>query len=172
MSRFYIPGLVFVLLIVEGTLFQLMTPTHTDSVLVPRFLIVMVVLIGLHFGRQSSLFYGLAFGFCYDIVYTQLLGVYAFGLAFIGYFFIFFSKRIQDSLLIQLMLVLSAILFFEYYQYGLYLLIGLTDLPASSFAIERLLPSLILNSAFAILIYYPARKLFEHVKKQANLRAR
>lgn len=171
MSRIYIPAFIFILLVIEGTLFQLITPSHTINVtLVPRFLVVMIVLIGIHFGRYSSIVYGIIFGLLYDIVYTQLLGVYMFGFAFIGYVFVNSHKRIQDSLMVQLLIILSAVTFFEYYQFGLYRLIGITEMSAQLFLLERLVPSVVLNSAFAILVYYPAKRLFEYVKRQANLR--
>jgi rod shape-determining protein MreD len=173
-SRFYIPTLVFILLVIEGTIFQLVTPPQNemDVTLVPRFVIVMIVFIGIHFGRFSSIVYGLAFGLIYDIVYTQLLGVYMFGFGFIGYACAYTYKQIQDSLFFHLLLMLAAVSFFEYYQFGLYKLIGITDLQANLFFYERFLPGIILNIAFAIIVYYPVKKLITHVSKQASLRER
>ncbi|ARK31590.1 rod shape-determining protein MreD [Halalkalibacter krulwichiae] len=172
MSRFFIPTLVFVLLVLEGTIFQLLTPAQNemDVTLVPRFVIIMLVFIGIHFGRFSSIVYGLAFGLIYDIVYTQLLGVYMFGFGLIGYAFAFKYKQIQDSLLFHLLLMLAAVALFDYYQFGLYKLIGITDLAANLFFYERFIPGLILNFAFAVIIYYPVKKLISHVMKQASLR--
>jgi len=173
-SRFYIPTLIFILLVIEGTIFQLVTPPYNeiDVMLVPRFVIIMIVFIGIHFGRFSSIIYGLAFGLIYDIVYTQLLGVYIFGFGFIGYAFAYTYKQIQDSLLFHLLLMLVAVASFEYYQFGLYKLIGITDLQANVFFYERFLPSMLLNFAFAVVIYYPVKGLISHVRKQANLRER
>ncbi|NEU29770.1 rod shape-determining protein MreD [bacterium LRH843] len=173
MSRVYIPAAVFILLVIEGTLFQLLTPPqNVDLILVPRFLVVMIVLIGIHFGRVSSVTYGLIFGLLYDVVYTQLLGVYMFGFAFIGYVFAYHHKRIQDSILIQLLITSFAVIFFDYYQFGLYRLIGITDMSAELFLSVRLFPSILLNSSFMIIIYYPVKTLFDYVKKQENLRDR
>ncbi|WP_332689503.1 rod shape-determining protein MreD [Halalkalibacter lacteus] len=174
MSRFYIPTLVFLLLVIEGTLFQLVTPYQHDIgvTIVPRFIVVMLVLIGIHFGRYSSIIYGLVLGLVYDIVYTQLLGVYMFGFGFIGYAFAYTYKLVQDSLLLHLLFVALAVSIFEYYQFGLYRLIGITDLSAIHFFNERFLPGLVLNIAFATLVYIPVKKLFQYVGKQASLRQR
>ncbi|MFC0469418.1 rod shape-determining protein MreD [Halalkalibacter kiskunsagensis] len=174
MSRFYIPAVVFFLLVIEGTLFQLITPYQhdIDVTLVPRFIVVMLVFIGIHSGRYSSIIYGLILGLVYDIVYTQLLGVYMFGFGFIGYAFAYTYKRVQDSFLLHLLLVTLAVSIFEYYQFGLYRLIGVTDLSAVLFFYERFLPGLVLNIAFAILVYFPVKKLFQYVGKQASLRQR
>ncbi len=172
MSRIYIPATMFLLLVFEGTVFQLLTPHSPDIFLVPRFLIVMIVLIGIHLGRYSGMTYGIIFGLIYDIVYSQLLGVYMFGFGFIGYIFALYHKRIQDSLLIQLLIIIVAITFFDSYQFGLYRLIGMTELPIEAFIYKRYIPTLILNTAFAILIYYPIKRLFVYVKKQMKLRER
>lgn len=174
MSRFYIPTLVFVLLVIEGTIFQFMTPSQNeiDVTLVPRFVVILIVFIGIHFGRFSSMIYGLAFGLIYDIVYTQLLGVYLFGFGLIGYAFAYTYKQIQDSLFFHLILMLAAVAFFDYYQFGLYKLINITDLPANQFFYERFLPGFGLNFAFAVIIYYPVKALISHVMSQARLRAR
>jgi rod shape-determining protein MreD len=173
-SRFYIPTFILLLLVIEGTLFQLVTPYqhNIDVTIVPRFIVVMLVFIGIHFGRYSSIVYGLIFGLVYDIVYTQFLGVYMFGFGFVGYAFAYTYKLVQDSLLLHLLFVTLAVSIFEYYQYGLYRLIGITDLSAVLFFHERFLPGLVLNIAFAILVYFPVKKLFQFVEKQASLRQR
>ncbi len=82
MSRTYLPLLMLVFLIIEGTLYQWILAFYgIESLLVPRFLIVLLVFIGIYSGRASSIIYGLCFGILYDIVYTELLGVYMFGFA-------------------------------------------------------------------------------------------
>lgn len=171
MNRFFIPLVVFLFLIIEGTLFQFIMPMN-DFIAVPRFLIVLFIFLGIHFGRTYSVTYGIIFGLMYDIVYTQLLGVYAFGFAFLSYVFVMTHKRVQDSVLIQLAFVVVALLFFEFYQYGLYRLIGLTTLSMESFLQVRLLPTTVINIAYAIIIYYPFKVLLTYVEKEARLRAR
>lgn len=174
MSRAYIPIVVFLFFVIEGTFVQLLFPHHHgwSYVFVPRFMIVFIILIGIHFARSLSLVYGLIIGLMYDVVYTQLLGVYLFGFATVGYFFVFPYKQIQDRFLLQLAIIIVALVFFEYYQYGLYLLIGLSDTPHHVFLQERLLTSVVLNAAFAILCYYPFLKLMNYVQKQEKMRTR
>ncbi|MCK0473533.1 rod shape-determining protein MreD [Halalkalibacter sp. APA_J-10(15)] len=174
MSRAYIPLIVFFFFVIEGTLFQLFVPHHHEwsYVFVPRFMIVFIILIGIHFTRPVSLVYGLIVGAIYDVVYTQLLGAYLFGFALIGYFFVFPYKRVQDMFLVQLAIIIAALVFFEYYQYGLYALIGLADIEHRVFLQERVLTSVVLNTAFAILIYFPFLKLMQYVLKQEMVRNR
>lgn len=172
MSRIYIPSVMFLLLVFEGTIFQMFVPPTLDYVFVSRFLIVMLVLIGIHFGRYQGITYGIIFGCIYDIFYTQLLGVYMFGFGFIGYMFAWSLKRIRDSLLFQLLLINIAIALFDSFQFSINRFIHLTDMSFEAFIYERLIPTLVLNSAFAILIYYPVKRLFQYVEKQRSLRER
>ncbi|WP_062047926.1 rod shape-determining protein MreD [Bacillus sp. JCM 19034] len=174
MSRTYIPIVVFLFFVIEGTLVQLFVPHHHEwsYVFVPRFMIVFIILIGIHIARSVSLVYGLIIGLMYDVVYTQLLGVYTFGFALIGYFFVFPYKQVQDRFLLQLAIIVIAISFFEYYQFGLYMLIGLNDTLHNVFLQERLLTSVVFNLTFAILCYYPFLKLMDYVQSQERLRTR
>src|SRR5690606_22191464 len=97
---------------------------------------------------------------------------YMFGFGFIGYMFAWSLKRIRDSLLFQLLLINIAIALFESFQFSINRFIHLTDMSFEAFIYERLIPTLVLNSAFAILIYYPVKRLFQYVEKQRSLRER
>ncbi|TSB46230.1 rod shape-determining protein MreD [Alkalicoccobacillus porphyridii] len=174
MSRYYIAALLLFLLVFEGTIVPNAVTSflQLDVTMVPRFLIVLIVFTGIYLGRMQSFVHGLIFGFIYDIVYTEFLGIYAFGFAFIGYAFAFSTKRIQDSLLVTIILACVAVIFFEYYQYSILQMLGVTDWSGMKFAERRLLPTVIFNGAFAILALYPVRKLMNHMNRQADLRRR
>lgn len=113
MSRYYPAALLLFLLVIEGTIVPNAVANflQMDAVMVPRFLIVVIVFIGIFIGRKESLILGLIFGCIYDIVYTEFLGIYAFGLGFIGYLFAFSTKRIQDSVIVPIVLSCVAIIF-------------------------------------------------------------
>jgi rod shape-determining protein MreD len=173
-SRAYLPTLLLLTLVIEGSLFPFFMPERygSDLTIVPRFLVVFLVFIGIYTGRSTSLLYALCFGVIYDVVYTELLGVYVFGFAVVGYVFALSYKQIQDSILVPLLLALVAVALFDYYPYGLFRLIGITDMGAYTFVIERLLPTLLLNGAWAIGMLYPVKKLCEHVQHHSRLRER
>ncbi|MED3646594.1 rod shape-determining protein MreD [Halalkalibacterium halodurans] len=172
MSRFILPGLMFFIFILEGTLFQLVITERfaSEIMIVPRFLIVMLVFIGIYLGRWSGALYGLIFGLLFDVVYTDLIGVYMFGFALLGYGFALTYKWLQYSNLTQVTLAFLAVFLFEYYQYGLLQIIGLTEMDHTMFFQHRLLPTLALNGAFAILMVLPMRKLLQYVLKMARFR--
>ncbi|MCM2675165.1 rod shape-determining protein MreD [Alkalicoccobacillus plakortidis] len=174
MSRYYVAALLLFLLVFEGTIVPNAVANFLklDVVMVPRFLIIVIVFVGIYIGRMQSLTLGLIFGFIYDVVYTEFLGIYAFGFAFIGYIFAFSTKRIQDSVLVPIVIACIAVVFFEYYQYGILQMLGVTDWSAGQFAKNRVLPTVIFNGAFAILTLFPIRRLIQHVNRQADLRQR
>ncbi|WP_017726792.1 rod shape-determining protein MreD [Halalkalibacterium ligniniphilum] len=172
MSRFILPLILFGLLVLEGTLIQLFIPERfqADFIMVPRFIAVMLVFIGIFLGKSSALLYGIGFGLLYDVVYTNILGVYAFGFGLLGYSFALTYKWLQYSNVTQAGLAIFAVALLEYYQYGLFLIIGITEMEGMRFFQERLLPTLALNGAFAILTVYPMRRLLQYVKRMASLR--
>ncbi|MEN0644272.1 rod shape-determining protein MreD [Alkalicoccobacillus gibsonii] len=174
MSRYYPAALLLFLLVIEGTIVPNAVANflQMDAVMVPRFLIVVIVFVGIFIGRKESLILGLILGCIYDIVYTEFLGIYAFGLGFIGYLFAFSTKRIQDSIIVPIVLSCVAILFFEYYQYSIIQMLGVSEWSAGQFAKDRLLPTILFNLAFAIVAIFPVRKLCMHVNHQADLRQR
>ncbi|WEG16100.1 rod shape-determining protein MreD [Alkalihalophilus pseudofirmus] len=174
MSRAYLPTLLLLALVIEGSLYPFFMPERygSDLIMVPRFLVVLLVFIGIFTGRSTSLVYALCFGVIYDVVYTELLGVYVFGFAVVGYVFALSYKQIQDSILVPILLALVAVALFDYYQYGLFRLIGITDMGGQAFVFDRLLPTLLLNGALAIVVLYPVKKLCIHVQHNSRLRER
>lgn len=70
------------------------------------------------------------------------------------------------------LICISSVFLFEYYQYGLFYVLGVTDMSGSVFFTNRLVPTLIFNSAFAIILVLPFRKLAQHVNEQASFRDR
>ncbi|GAF64071.1 rod shape-determining protein MreD [Bacillus sp. TS-2] len=173
MSRAYLSLLLFVFFVIEGTIFQYITHSiENEYMVVARLVVVLLVFIGTFMGRSASIFYGISFGLLYDVVYSDLLGVYLFGFGLIGYLFSMPYKRIQDSLIYPILLSVGAVLFIEFYQYGLFLLIDYTSMPINQFLNERLWPTLVGNVCFAILFIYPAKRLITYVLQQSKLRER
>ncbi|WP_078391821.1 rod shape-determining protein MreD [Shouchella patagoniensis] len=174
MSRAYLSFVLLILLVAEGTLLPYTLQNYTDpsQYIVPRFSLMAIVLIGLYSGKQAGLVYGLVFGLIYDIVYTNYLGIYMFGFACLGYVFAVPLKAVKESALWAVMLCIIGVFLFEYYQFGIFYALGVADLSGSLFFLDRLLPTLILNSAFAILTVLPFRKLVYHVNEQASFRDR
>ncbi|AIC95170.1 rod shape-determining protein MreD [Shouchella lehensis] len=174
MSRTYFSIVLVFLFILEGSLLPYMLANYTEATqyVVPRLVIMTIVLIGLYSGKQVALIYGLAFGFLYDVVFTNYLGIYMFGFACLGYLSAVPLKAVKESALWAVLLCTIAVFLFEYFQYGLFYILSVTTMTGGDFLLDRLLPTLVLNSALAILLVLPFRKLANHVNEQASFRNR
>ncbi|MEB3750321.1 rod shape-determining protein MreD [Geobacillus sp. FSL W8-0032] len=118
---------------------------------VPRFFLIFLVLTAMHFGGTRAMGYGFIFGFLYDCVYTELLGVYAFAYTLLAYLAGKATKWLQPNWLVSFLLSLLAIALLDSYVYGIQLLIGRTDWPFAVFWERRLWPTLLLNTAFLLI---------------------
>ncbi|SDB81559.1 rod shape-determining protein MreD [Shouchella lonarensis] len=174
MSRTYFSFVIVGLFVLEGALVSHVLQAHTtpDQIVVPRFVLIIVVMIGLFTNGRTGLLYGLAFGLMYDIVYTNLLGVYAFGFACLGYVFGLYQYAFRASSFWVVLLSIAGVVLFEYYQYGIFSMLGKADLSGSTFLTSRLFPTVVFNGAFAMLVVLPFRKLALHVLTQASIRER
>ncbi|MFB4162918.1 rod shape-determining protein MreD [Alteribacillus sp. JSM 102045] len=171
MIRFLLPAVVFGLFILESTWFQIFVPLSLDQdyILVPRFVLIAVVLISIFRGPGIGVLFGITGGLLYDFVYTDLLGIYMFSLAFTAYISSFTYTAVRISYLWQMVIMLGAIFIFEWMTYGLYYVIGYTDILFEDFFIVRLLPSWILNGLAALLLLYPFQKLFHRLEESEAL---
>ncbi|SDH96184.1 rod shape-determining protein MreD [Alteribacillus persepolensis] len=174
MTRFLLPAVVFVLFVLEGTWFQIFVPAmeERDYTLVPRFVLIAVVLISIFRGPGIGVLFGVTLGVLYDFVYTDLLGIYMFSLGFVAYISAFTYTAVRISYLWQMVIILSAIFIFEWMTYGLYYVIGYTDMLFEDFFLIRLVPSWILNGAAALLLLYPFQRLFRKLDEYEALQQR
>ncbi|CAM3824039.1 rod shape-determining protein MreD [Alkalicoccus chagannorensis] len=165
MSRYIIPVLLFILFVMEGTVFQIFAPGRgADSwQLIPRFMLIGILFVGIFRGRSHSIFYAVLFGALYDIVYAPVLGVNTFGFGFAAYLFSISNSFIKRRPMLIVLLITAGVILVEYYMYGLMLLLGLTEQPHQELFQQRFLPSFIMNAAVAAAVVYPVRWFFYSV---------
>lgn len=163
--RFALPAVLFLLFIIEGTLFQIFAPDYRGAnwELIPRFTFILIILTGIFRGRSHGLFYGIVFGILYDIVYAPVLGIYTFGFGFVAYVFSISTTYVRRRLGVMTLLILAAVIFLEYYVYGFVSLLGITSLPHDAVFMNRFLPSFIFNGLVAAMLVYPVRSWFYSV---------
>ncbi|WP_347549418.1 rod shape-determining protein MreD [Pseudalkalibacillus hwajinpoensis] len=167
MKRLLLSGTLFVLFLIEGTVFQVFAPEQYDFgfQLIPRFVTVIVVMIGMILSPAYGVLYGIIFGLLHDLIYTDLVGVYMFGIAVAAYIIGYFSKAFHLNWFTTLILGLLGVSMVEFYVYELFALINVTDLAFDSFFYKRYLPSLILNGVFLLIVYYPVKRLLEELSE-------
>ncbi|BBN99323.1 rod shape-determining protein MreD [Sporolactobacillus terrae] len=163
--------LLFFLFIIQGTVIPLISLFHAwDNVQwVPEFVFVAILMIAFFGSLSWGMRYALVFGFMTDIVYSSVLGVYAFSLTLTVYLISMISRWVNLNLVMTLLLVAVGVVVMEFQVYVIYLMIGLTDQNLSVFFQARVPATLALNALFTLLIYYPFRrdlvKMSDWIKK-------
>lgn len=166
MKKILLPFLIYLAFISESSLVQAFLP-HENSMdwqLIPRFSMVMILFVAIYLNTTYGLLYGLAFGLLTDLLYTDIIGVYLFSMAATAYITSIFSRYLFGNLIVTLLLSIVGVSILEFFVYGLNSLIGISNQTIDVFLYKRLLPTLILNGLFAILIYYPFVKQLNQIK--------
>ncbi|MCF6138095.1 rod shape-determining protein MreD [Pseudalkalibacillus berkeleyi] len=160
MIRFLLPFLTYLLFISESTLMQVFTPQHMDNetIIIPRFVVIMVCFIGMYITPMRGVLYGVAFGLLYDLIFTDLIGVYMFSMGLTAYITTFIARYFHGNIFVTLFVMIIGLSAFEFLVFGLYTLIDIANMNLEIFVYQRYLPTLLLNCVFVVLVYYPLRK--------------
>lgn len=168
MKRAVLP-LVLTLCFISESLFVELFPIEAfdgQRIIVPRFLLVLLSLMGIYYIRNKTIIYGALFGFLFDVYYTGVIGVYMSLFPLAVYFTAKLIKIIQVNLVTAGLIALLNITVVEVLVFGLNKLILHVHMSPLEFADLRLWPTLVLNLAFFILICYPTRNWLMRRKKE------
>jgi rod shape-determining protein MreD len=159
-KKIVLPFLVILFFVSESVFVELWPKNefYQEYFFVPRFLLIMIVFVTVYVTRFHGIIYGFIFGLLYDVVYTEILGVYMFSFALMAYLASKTMKVFHNNVLVTSFLSIVAVSIVEFYVYGIYLLIGKTDMPFEVFLSNRLLPTIFLNTIFVILFSYPLKQ--------------
>ena len=116
-------------------MFATVVPTDVfwkDSIATPHFFIIVLCFITVYYSRW--IYYGLLFGFLFDTVYTELVGIYIFAYPILAYLVYSVMKVLQLNLFIVVSIILASVVALEYYVYGFLTLLGRTHMPAYVFS--------------------------------------
>ena len=168
MTRFLFILTLFILFVIEGTVVQVFSPDRwgIHILMIPRFVVVLLIFAALFLGRFQGLIMGLFFGLMYDIVYGSVIGIYAFSMGLVGYFSGLTFRVFQQNLFLILLTVMISLVFHEGIVYGLLYLIRFIEMDIQYFTMHRLIPILILNMIFALLVSYPVRSILLQMKEE------
>ena len=170
MRRFILPFLVFFIFISESIFSHLVHLPFSieDQLYVPRFVLIIVILITVYLSRWQGILLGFFFGLLHDIVYIEVIGIYLFSYALIAYLISKAMRVLYKHAVIVLFLTVLAAALLEFYVYGINYLIGTTKMTLYNFTTLRLLPTLGLNLVVAILLFYPIKKFLIKIKNEKS----
>ncbi|WP_243646905.1 rod shape-determining protein MreD [Scopulibacillus darangshiensis] len=162
--------ILFLLFIVQGTVMTVFSPEwfgyHIP--MIPHFIMVTVLFIAFFVNRGQALKYGIIFGFMIDLVYTTVLGVYAFCIGLTAYILSYLTKAFHMNIYVVLFVCMFGVSLLELEVYSIYSLIGMADQSFSNFVKWRLPPTAILNGVFAVIVFYPLRRFLETVETDSS----
>jgi rod shape-determining protein MreD len=165
----FLPFAIFILFFIVESLFVELFPVRfltEGHIIVPRFLLAGILLLTIYGTKKQGIWYGLLFGLIFDIVYTEVIGIYLFMFPLTAYFVSKLMKILQSNIIIATLVVLLGIAVLEVLVYEMNYLIHITGMPFSQFVNMRLLPTLIINFIFLIIFVYPLKKQFEKISEQ------
>ncbi|MGK7377883.1 rod shape-determining protein MreD [Planococcus shenhongbingii] len=175
MMRFLIPLIGLFLFYLEPV-FGLFSPLQIGGeyyYVVPRFLIMFLIFVSVYFDTKHAMFYGLFFGLLYDVFFIDIIGLYSFLYPAICVLAGYIVKNLQRNLYITTMVTLVLTAAFEFILYQFFSLISLTSIPIGTFFDTRLMPTMIANSMFLVILGWAFRSMivgrFEARRKNPSL---
>ncbi|PUB12308.1 rod shape-determining protein MreD [Paenisporosarcina sp. OV554] len=154
MKRFIVPAIAVVLFYLEPV-FGLFSPLDINGeyrYLIPRFLIMYLIFISIYYSRNRAMVYALLFGLLYDVFFIDIIGLYSFLYPLICLLASYIVKFIHQNLLVTTIVSLVLVAGLEFALFQFFSFIGLTDISLQAFVSERLIPTMIANSIFLVVL--------------------
>lgn len=152
--RFLIPLTAILLFLLEPE-FALFSPIELNGqivYLVPRFLILYLIFVSIYYSRKRAVVYGVIFGLLYDVFYIDIIGLYTVLYPLIGLIAGSTVKFIHQHLIITTFLSVILVALMEIVLYYFFLFINFTSISLTDFMMIRLIPTMIANLLFLVML--------------------
>lgn len=148
---------LFLLYLIQGTILtRLPLETIWKPVqIVPDFLFVALLMVSFFASGRWAMRYAILFGFLIDLVYTSVIGVYAFSMTLAVYLVSAIAKWLNLNVVTVLLLTSLGICLLQTEVYVIYSVIGVTSQQPAAFLRWRIPATLLFNAVFTLLIYHP-----------------
>ncbi|MFC7060774.1 rod shape-determining protein MreD [Halobacillus seohaensis] len=158
MMRFFIAIFLLILLVMQGMAMSLLPAkiVYSDLLVTPHWVLCFIMLVAIFFDKDDtyhSVWYGIIFGLLIDVVYTGVLGVYMVTYAIVAYVIHGLQKWFHANFIASLLLVMVGIALADTLLYIVYSFVQITDISWGDYSILRLLPTILANALFFIIIY-------------------
>lgn len=167
MKRWLLLGMLVGLFLLEGTVVKWIIPVvwQENIAVSTHFTLIVILFIALYVNRHVALTYGLGIGLLHDVVYygPTMIGTYSFAMGVVGYLVGLVAPRARLNILYSMIVITLGNFLFEAIIYGLYRLFQVTKDTTQWMFFHIMLPSVLINLLFALLIYVPLRKWLEEL---------
>ncbi|HVH96181.1 MAG TPA: rod shape-determining protein MreD [Bacillus sp. (in: firmicutes)] len=163
MRKAFLPIIISLCFLFESVFVEMLPAElfKSSSIFVPHFLMVAIIFVTVYISQKHGIMYGFIFGILFDIVYTEIIGIYLFMFPLVAYITSWIMRILQTNIILVSFVAILGVAFLELGVYEMNFLIGRTDMIFTSFMDIRLVPTLILNLIFIILVSYPLRKYLD-----------
>jgi rod shape-determining protein MreD len=158
-----IPLTAIILFLLEPE-FALFSPIEWNGELfyfVPRFLILYLIFLSIYYNPKRAVLYGLIFGLLYDVFYIDIIGLYTVLYPLVCYIASWSVKYIHQHLTITTILSVLLVALMEMVLYYFFLLIQFTNLPFMEFFMNRLIPSILANFLYLMMLGWAFKYLID-----------
>lgn len=164
MKRLYLPLLLLIFLVLEGTAVDFLPKEWitSDLLIVPHWVLIILVYIAIFYDYDRTYYcvlYGIIFGFLVDLIYTDILGIYMFAYGMVIYITHGLKKLLHSNLFVAILLSLVGLALADVVLFVLYSFVGVAEMEWSNYFTMRFLPTIAANLVFALAIYpiFPAK---------------
>lgn len=164
MKRLVLIPILIILLAAKGVAIELLPPSlkFADVYFIPHWLLLFLLVLTMFLDSEdtfTAIHFGVIFGLMMDILYTGILGIYMFMIPFALYIAKLLFRLLQNNLLMCLLVTAISVIIVELGLYFIYQFLGFVHTTFLFFLGERLLPTVLANLVFMLLIYLPVKKL-------------
>ncbi|MFA1822543.1 rod shape-determining protein MreD [Virgibacillus oceani] len=158
MKRIFIPLILFFFLMLEGVALDFLPVSilTSDLLIVPHWVLLFLVMTAVFYERDTtyySIIYALIFGLLIDVVYTGILGVYMFSYTLVVYLVLGLRKIFHGNIYVTLLLGIISVILADVAIHVIYSAAGIIQMMWNDYAINRLLPTIISNIVFLLILY-------------------
>jgi rod shape-determining protein MreD len=169
MRRSWITLLLFALFLLEGTVIPWLMPAdwQEKTFVSPHLVLVAVLYISLYSNRHLALVYGTGFGLLQDFIYYgPMIGANSFSMGLSAYLVGLLTRRNSVHVVMSMVAIALGVSLFACVRFGLYRMFQLTSVSFEWSLLHVMLPSLLIDLLFALVIYVPARKRLERLDEE------
>ncbi|MER2064014.1 MAG: rod shape-determining protein MreD [Alkalibacterium sp.] len=152
--------LLFFTLLIDGGLSYLFREQLTTSygLMIPRLIVITLTLLSFYLEPKQLYILAFTFGFIYDSYYSGVLGIYIAAFILIPYLIITIRQIINPYFYAVILINIVVLTLLELFVFGVYKVIGLSDMTLQLFLVNRLSGTLIFNTLAFAVIGYPIKE--------------
>ncbi|MGM8364712.1 rod shape-determining protein MreD [Virgibacillus sp. W0181] len=171
MKQLYFFLFLFFLLVFEGVAFELLPSNLVVGhlLIIPHWIVIFLFLLAIFYDGDTtsySVIYGIIFGLLIDIVYTSVLGVYMFAYPVTVYIIKELKNLFHTNFLVVFLLGTIGLIFADTMIHIVYSAANITDMNLINYLSNRLLPTVLANVIFLIVMYPIFKNRFIKWKKE------